>query len=363
MTSFAERIGQVLSGAFEKAKDDERQTPVTIPIPPERVDSGATLADPLAPEQHYFQVIVNELYLTKSREWTRVIDPAVLVVSEFSYAGQRQSVPVLVGPAMVEGSIQQVPNGMVFHDSKVAGPHPYRGGPLTLSVVLYEAVREDYARNVLQLVERAARALSPVAQLASYLKVADVVLGGVEMLLSQKSLVPLAGLRSEFNPDGGAPLKPGFFVLIDPSRDGSSIDTSKLWVRERRLCYGDSLATAEPFRDADFVLYSLTRGEERTDLSELPFEAIYQQMNELAIDPAKKEEAKQSFIELQRSMLKSPDLTRAHRQKLIATYKAELMDQLQAVLGAAPGEEVPINTPEAAEEQAAVADALEILQL
>jgi hypothetical protein len=363
MTSFRERVGQVLSSAFQKIKDDERQTPVTIPIPPERVDIGASLTDPLAPEQHYFQVIVNELYLTKSREWTRVIDPAVLVVSEFSYAGQRQSVPVLVGPALVERSIQQVPNGMVFYDTRVAGPHPYRGGQLTLSVVLYKATREDYARKMLALVERAASALSSAVQLGPYLKVADVVLGGVELLLSQQSLVPLAGLRSEFNPDGGAPLRPGYFVLLDPPDDGPPVDTAKLWVRERRLCYGDSLATAASFREADYVLYSLTRGDERSDLSELPFDAIYQQMSELAVDPARKDEAKVTAVELQRALVKSPDLTRAHRQRLIKTYMDELKSQLEGVLGGPTDEEAAPATPEAAEQQASAAEALEILKL
>lgn len=360
MTSFSERIGQVIGGAFQKIKERERQLPLTLRIPAERVDGGQGAADAFTADQHYFQVTVNELYLTRSREWTRVIDPAVLVISEFSYNGQRQSVPVLVGPAMVEHALQQVPNGMVFYDTRVAGPHPYRGGPLTLTVVLYEALREDYARKMLELVERTASALSPAVQLTSYLKVADVVLGGVELLLGEEKLTALAALRTELGANTGGALTEGSFVLLDPQSTGATFDPAKLWVRERRLHYGASLAEAQPFREADYVLYSLTRIDEREPVSELPFYPTYEQMNELAVDPARKEEAKLTFIELQRSMVKSPDLSKAHRQKLIAAYKAELKEQLESsdVLGAAPEEE-PLDP----EQQAEVADALEVLNL
>ena len=42
---------------------------------------------------------------------------------------------------MIKG--QQTPVGMVFSDTRVAGIHPYRGGRLIVTVILYSVVRNE----------------------------------------------------------------------------------------------------------------------------------------------------------------------------------------------------------------------------
>jgi len=65
----------------------------------------------------------------------------VFVSSELSYDSAEIAVPFVVGPSMIKG--QQTPVGMVFSDTRVAGIHPYRGGRLIVTVILYSVVRNE----------------------------------------------------------------------------------------------------------------------------------------------------------------------------------------------------------------------------
>lgn len=242
-----------------------RKTPARIPsraaIDHDHVDEGGKLGIAFQPNEHYFQVRVNELYLTYSRQWFRTYDPMVLVVSEFIYHKKEEAVPFVVGPMMMQKIGQKMPAGMVFSDTRVAGLHPYRGGRLALTVVLYRVLGKDYLRKLLRIVESAANVLDFSTAVSTYVKVADVVLDGVEALLELGDTDPLIGLRKEFDPDAGEVLEPGYFALID--MDESELNTDELWVRDSRLVYGKSLADAKPFRDADYVLYSIAQTLER----------------------------------------------------------------------------------------------------
>jgi hypothetical protein len=50
-------------------------------------------------DENYFIIRVNEMYLTKSRQWFNSIDPMVFFISEFNYNGEDIAVPYIIGPA------------------------------------------------------------------------------------------------------------------------------------------------------------------------------------------------------------------------------------------------------------------------
>ncbi len=83
----------------------------------------------------YFQVMINELYLTtQSKLWVKT-DPTVLANTEFGYGGKIDvSVPYVVGPNALNKAIpaEDVPKGgrMVIRDKPVAGFYPFKGGNL-----------------------------------------------------------------------------------------------------------------------------------------------------------------------------------------------------------------------------------------
>src|SRR3954454_15898871 len=126
----------VWKNLWKAIKASPRQLPSTVAIPADHVTAQGTNREKFEADKHYFQVRVNEMFLTEQRKWLTDIDPMVFVVSEFTYDKATQTVPFLVGPMLLEKFSAKVPKGMIFNDTRVAGLHPYRGGRLSLTVVL-----------------------------------------------------------------------------------------------------------------------------------------------------------------------------------------------------------------------------------
>jgi hypothetical protein len=301
-----------------------RQMPTAVRIPNDHVDEGQRLSMPFQRDENYFQVRINEMFLGDQRQWLSTIDPVVFVVSEFTYAGKEQSVPFVVGPGLVEKFGQKTPRGMLFRNTRVAGLHPYRGGRLTLSVVLCQVVKENYARTFLQLIESASTALDFATMLTPYLKIGTVVADGVEALFGFEGTKPLIALRTEFDPDAGDTFTPGYYVLID----APNVAPQSLWVREQQLLVGNSLQDATPYRDADYVLYSIVRpaDNQRSDLDQLPFNELWQRVLKEA-GGAKDENyasAKANMVSLYQTLVMSPDLTSSQADSLADEYAARM---------------------------------------
>ena len=265
------------------------------------------------------------MHLTYNREWFAKYDPTVFIVSEFIYDKGLQIVPFLVGPTMLEKFGQQVPTGMIFSDSRVAGLHPYRGGSLTLTVILFRLQRQNYARKLLQLVESAAHTLDFSSALPLYLKVSNIIMDGIESLLGLGDLVPLTGIRKEIDLHALNEQESAYFALIDMPE--SELNTDHLRVRKNQLVYGQTFADARPFREADFVLYSVGQISERSDVTTLPFYPLYEKVVQDAMkaDNISWQSAKASLTTLRQAMILSPDLTLPQADALYQDYKAQIV--------------------------------------
>ena len=121
-------------------------------------------------------------------------------------------------------------------------------------------------------------------------------------------------------------MQPGYFALID--MDEKELKADELWVRNRRLLYGESLADAKPFRDADYVLYSIAQTSKRGDWSTLPFYPQYNRVVEEASVPTDENwlSAKANMLSLYQAMMLSPDLIRKQAFALTEKYKAEIKE-------------------------------------
>jgi hypothetical protein len=258
--------------------------------------------------KHYFQVRIDEMYLAYEREWFKKYDPMVLIISEFIYGKQYETIPVIVGPVMMGKFRENLPSGMIFSEMQVAGPHPYKGGSLNLTVVLCQLTVEEYLQKFLRIVESTANILDFSAAFSASLKLANVVLDGVETILGSDKTRPLIGLRKDF---ANGLIEPGYFALID--KDETTLNQDKLWVRNRRLVHGESLADAKPFRGADYVLYSIVPTQppdRRGDISILPFYSHWEKVVDEANRPTRDDwiRAKGHLANLYRDMYLSADL-------------------------------------------------------
>ncbi len=296
----------------------------SIAIPSEHLfHSGASQR--FEPGKQYFSVLINEMFLTHSRQWFDVYDPMALVVSEFTYGGKRTTVPFVVGPSLLEGKLQKVPGGITITDTQVAGAHPYQGGRFAFTVVLAQVKRSSYAKRLLQVIENVASVFPVGAALEPHLKVAGAVMDGIESLFGMGETTTLAGHRWEYN-DGFTPwLEPGFFALINA--DEMTHEAEKLSVVKGRLRHGIGEG-APSFRMEDFLLYSLCCIDNRTDIAELPIYRMFESALRQAasIEEGSWDRAKAALVTLYQEMLTSPDLTWEQVRMIAQSFQDRLVE-------------------------------------
>lgn len=285
-----------------------------------------------------------------------------------TYDKKPETVPFVVGPSLIEKSGQKAPSGggTVFSDTRVAGIHPYRGGRLTLSIVLYRVKRKDYAQGLLKLIESISSAIDFSTALKSYTKVAGVLLTGIETLFGLGETEPIIAIRKEFDPNAGDNLEPSYFALID--KPESEIKTGQLWVRDNQLVCGTSLDEAKPFREADFVLYSIVQTSDRDDITTLPFYPMFERAKEAALqgDDKSWERAKANLLSLHQTLALSPDLTPLQAKQLFANFLEETRAAYRTAIkiGALGEEELDLGSfNDKASIQDSLNKAVEILSL
>jgi hypothetical protein len=311
-----------------------RQRPSTVRIPADHVDPGKPTQAGHEPsdrafrsDEDYFQVRVNEMFLHAARKWFSAIDPVVFVVSEYIYDKGEEPFPFMIGPAMIEKNGQKAAKGMVLTDTRVAGLHPFRGGRLSLSVVLSQVTVNNHARQLLKVMESVSGALDFATVVMPYVKVANVLVEGFESLMGLGGTVPLVGMRTEFDPDSDIEFTPGYFTLIDKP----DVAPETLWVREGRLYVGATEDKVERYEAADFVLYSVVRDpdNERADLRLLPFYPQWEMVKKEATVPKPEnwKNAKVLMANLYQLLMLSPDLTTTQAQSLADAY-ADTMKKL-----------------------------------
>ena len=319
------------SDFWNKIKQSPSFRPTRLYIKPEQTDKDDAFFSSLIPNQHYFSVRINEVFLSYKREWLATYDPLVFTVAEFNYDGKKVTVPFAVGSSLMQGKMEKVPEGMVFQDTRVAGLHPYAGGPMALSIVLCRVQQTNYLRKMVEIIESASATYTAAfaTVLTDYVKIAGVVLKGIEGLMGMEETQPLVGFRKEFDVDAGDEFKAGYYILLNS--DKPDIDQSKLWVIGNSLRYGDNAATAKEFREDDYVLYSITASSSRFDEKALPFYEVWKSVASYAtqlpqIDEKNWEIIRAKMFGLQDALRLSPDLTPKQATALFLQYKNELLE-------------------------------------
>jgi hypothetical protein len=313
---------------FKGLAGSPTELPYLLHIPNKNTDDPAALEGLFEAQQHYFTVWVNEMFLMERRKWFREIEPMVVCLSSYTYGEQVIDNPFIVGRNMVESKMQHIPEGMVFYDTVIAGIHPYSGGSLALGIILCQAVTRDYLSNSLEFIEKISGVFSKniTTLIGNYVKIANVVIEGIDKLLDSKAVQPLFGFRQVFDSTTNPPFSPGYYVMIDKSEQDWHPDN--FFVRENRLFYGKTRDTAKPFRQDEYVLYSITRSESRNDITLLPVWQSYKKiLDELKVSEVTqeiKDKLKGMLMTLNVEMKQSPDLTQPQARKLIEQYIGEV---------------------------------------
>ncbi|MDR4484510.1 MAG: hypothetical protein R3B95_15090 [Nitrospirales bacterium] len=317
---------KTVQGWWDHMKSGEAKTRAHFSIDRSHADIGVILGPPFDAKQHYFQVIVHEMFLANDREWFVDYDPMVVAAASYQYDTNVETVPFVAGPSMLKDFGHETPRGMIFRDTPVSGLNPYQGGAFTLTLVLYKVQRKNNADRLLRVVEGISKSLDPSNALAAYLKVAGTIVDGVEAILGLDETVPVLGYRVTMNPQINQDMTPDYWVLIDDDSAAETMKPERFRVRKSRLYHVDGQGVEKEYRDHDFVLFRIAQGNKRSDERTLPFFPLWTAAKDFAAraDDEFWKEAKAHFNTLKRNLLSSPDLTTPDSARLRKEYLEEL---------------------------------------
>ena len=317
-----------LAQLWRKIKKTESFKPARIIIPAENISPPLRVSEGFERNKHYFEVRVNQMYLTDSRKWFTTWEPIVMVASKFLYGGKLQEVPYFLGQKFTGKNPKEQPQGMVFENQKVAGLHPYRGDDFSVSVILGRSKKNDYLKKVLALIENVSNTYlgSFGSAVLPYVNIGKIAMESFEQLIDSQDVEPMIGHEITLSPDTGSGFNPGYFALIN--EDEKNVDHAKFFVKDGRLHYGNSIDNSQAYRTDDYVLYSILATESRSDVEKLPYFGGFRSLTEDfigkiqgRITEEQEKEIKGRLTRVLYEVYNSPDLNRAQVTQQIQEFK------------------------------------------
>jgi hypothetical protein len=221
---------------------------------------GSSTGQAIEPDQAYFLVRLNEMYLGRSRTLWRKFYP---LVHGFSTYGTSEEHAV-AGPGQLRELGESNLDRVLSLNTRLAGPIAFKGGDVSILVGLYSVPGDDAARALIATVGAIANLPGiggqPVAQVVS------VVKSGVDSLLGLQKTRLRLGVGDTFYRDN--PLRSGFHVGIGaPEKE---VDLNQLWLRDGRLVIGADPIVARPYEDHDYMVLQVEHRDHRKDWTRLP---------------------------------------------------------------------------------------------
>jgi len=140
--------------------------------------------------------------------------------------------------------------------------------------------------------------------------ISKVVVDGFNELANSKDIQGLACFRQEFDAARLNGFMPGYYLLVD--KPLSEAEKNNFFVKKNRLFYGNGFDDAQPYRDGDYVLFSLEQTDKRSDYKSFAFYDHYNKALEMAskkpVDDDKKADIADELSAMLLGMLQSPDM-------------------------------------------------------
>jgi hypothetical protein len=287
------------------------------------------------PQESYFEIRLKQIYLRNQREYWREFLPLATFVASFIHDDQLRDLPFVVGPERLgERAAALGGDAVEYRNLRLAGPFPYEGGDLRLFAALSRLTVNNWAAQTLSLLEGVAKAFDP-SKVTRYLEIAAPLAKGVEAFLGMQDVelrlavdqtyqrtVGRSGLRANS-------LRARYDLLLNRPED--SLDAAarrQLWVKEGRLFHGETAASAQPYREADFLLLEIRPLRERDDYVTFDFHKRNWQETQKAIWDGGEELAWQKLKLTAAALVQCRDIVRPQRIALLHTYRKKFDEEL-----------------------------------
>jgi hypothetical protein len=309
-------------GFWDGIRARHQSLPTVTTIPGDRCRPANTAGYHISTNQMYFTILIREMHLAQNQQWWAAFEPLVIVIAEFNHGQERVVVPNVIGPNLIQKQASSDrPNvGVVLVDTRVTGPHPYRGGDVSISVGFYKVRRSSDAHILLKVLDSFSAALRAPGDLWAIAKTGGALLEGIEGLLGFEDTMYLAADHISMVGSPFDSLKAGYSALIAaPTPD----DLTRLCVENSRL-YVETDGGRCPYRDSDFVLLNVTGTEARGDENLLPFYPLkVNAMTALRDGEDGVKRGKAYLIAAYDQMRRSPDVTANQANRLFDAWLQE----------------------------------------
>jgi hypothetical protein len=278
---------------FEKLWKGTGRSNQYMMLPPEqtRLSKGTQTDDTeLKAGEHYFRLLLVEMFLANDRKWLTDWFPVVHTAISFKFGDQQELLTHVAGESFLNRLGQQKPGRIIGLNYPVTPLLPFNGGTIELTSGLVGVAGGNDVLACLQILGSFSQLLL-VPQLSAALAVAMPLADGVAKFVGATQNQMLLGLHQSWSgASGGANvLRAGYFVVI--AADSKTIPPQNLFVVDDGLRYGNNIETSKPLTDYDYMLFRLERRDERDDWDSLtaiqkPFERAIEMLEAGNIEQA-----------------------------------------------------------------------------
>jgi hypothetical protein len=315
-------------------------TPPSFQIPKERILDFALDATPFKANEAYFEIRIAEQFLKDKREYWNEYNPLTVVLTEFIYNKKRDSFPFVIGPSLLNGIGQLEGNERIrYKNTRVVGPTPYIGDDITLFLGLFRVKTKDWAKQALGLLETVAKVFDST-KLTSYVNISGPLTDGIESFFDMGDQMQFRlGQRNSFadpRTNTTNSFVPGYYVII--RADQTAINSSKFWIKDEQLYFGDNKDNIKVYSEHDYLLYKIVKSDTRNDYTTFNFHGLFEEaQNHIWQNNLPK--AKETFQSVLLEVRRCADLIPRQITQLTTLYSTKFEEERKAY-------EASINPPE-----------------
>jgi hypothetical protein len=325
-----------------------------------RTDLSEAVAATLKPHkagENYFRLWLVGMSLADDRKWFTAWQPAVYTLLRFRFGDQEETITHVGGPSQLSESGFKEPAPGVLKNYATTALLPFNGGTVELEAGLLAMPGKNDVTALLGTLSEFSKLLA-VPELSTALNVTDALASGFSHLVGAGDTKPALRLHETFTTtEGGSNiLRPGYFAIVDYPAD--SAESGRLYVKQDRLCIGDSIEQAKVLKGRNYMLFRIESAAERDDWESLsairlPFAEAIDLLGQSSFerDPDKRavliEEAERRLGASKLAAVRAKELTKlaGRNQVLMALQKGYEDTKAQLSHGAIPkGERISLAT-------------------
>jgi hypothetical protein len=291
-------------------------------------------------DEHYFQLWLDEMFLTDERNWFADWHPAVHSAVTFSFGDQEQAITRIAGASSLKDVDQSHLNRVITLSTQLTGLMPFKGDSIRINAALLAMKGNDSVKQLIDVLGDFSTKLA-VPQLSLALDFAKPLAQGVSALVGVTDGEMLLGVDVTL---AGKALRPGSYAIVyateaEMPKAGFSIDAGELHFQGKHLT------------GRNYMLLRIESADKRDDFNSLSaIRDPYQQAVDMLTD-GQLESSQKLLKKAIGAALKSNDLTETDRTRVIDVLKKRY-NNAQNMIGSGAFAEPASRTLDALMEEA-----------